>query len=111
MIPDDAWPAGDRLSWADDEARLVWDFTAEPHESRPYTAEENAAADAREVEAVAESNRETLIAQARAALAANRAFLATGTPTVAQNGAQIKALTRQMNAVIRLLVGDLSGTD
>lgn len=111
MIPDDAWPAGDRRSWADDEERVVWDFTAEPWESRPFTCEENAAADERAATVAAESNRTTLTTQARAALAGNRTFLANASPTNAQTLAQVKALTRQMNAVIRLVVGDLSGTD
>lgn len=54
---------------------------------------------------------EDLRAQAQAALQANRDFLAVGAPTNAQTVAQVKALTRQMNRVIRLVIGDLSGTD
>jgi hypothetical protein len=49
--------------------------------------------------------------QALAAHAANRTFVALNSPTNAQNAAQIKALTRQMNGVIRLLLGQLDGTD
>lgn len=107
-IPADAWPAGDLLSWHDDEQRLVWDFTTEPHSSRPYTDEENAAADERETQRVAEGNRVTLTERARAALAGNADFLALTSPTNVQTLAQVRALTRQMNAVIRLVVGDLS---
>lgn len=47
MIPDDAWPQGDRLCWWDDESRTYWDFTTEPYTERPYTVEENGDADAR----------------------------------------------------------------
>lgn len=111
MIPVDAWPNGDRLSWSDDETRLHYDFAAEPWETTPYTAEENAEADARGAAAAAEANRATLTEQAKAALGGNRTFLALASPTNAQTLAQVKALTRQMNAIIRLAVGDLSGTD
>ena len=47
---------------------------------------------------------------ARDALIANRAYIAS-TPTNAQTVAQIKALSRQINALIRLQLNDLSGTD
>lgn len=57
------------------------------------------------------ANERTLRDQARAALQANRTFLALPTPTTAQNAAQIKALTRQANALIRMAVQDMSGTD
>lgn len=43
--------------------------------------------------------------KARQALTNNAAYLALATPTNAQNAAQVKALTRQINALIRLLVG------
>jgi hypothetical protein len=58
-----------------------------------------------------DANRVRLLEQAQAALAANRDFLALASPTNAQTLAQVKALTRQTNAVIRLLVGDLTDTD
>lgn len=45
-----------------------------------------------------------LHAKARKALTANAAYLALATPTNAQVAAQVKALTRQTNALIRLLV-------
>jgi len=37
----------------------------------------------------------------------NRAFLAIDTPTANQTAAQVKRLTRQVNAMMRLLVRDL----
>lgn len=66
--------------------------------------------------ATAATNEQQLFDQARAALAANRAFLAQAKPATAAAQAssaydQAKALTRQMNGVLRLLLGDLSGTD
>lgn len=107
--PSDAWPKGDLLEWGDDETRIHHDFLNET--TRPYSDEENAAADARDAARTMVSNGETLTAAAHNALATNRAFLALPAPTNAQTLSQVRALSRQMNAVIRLTVGDLSGTD
>lgn len=109
MIPAEAWPAGDLLEWFDDETRTHHDFFNET--TRPYTAEENAAADDRAVAAVAASNEQTLRQRATTALTANRDFLSIAAPTNVQTLAQVRALTRQMNGLIRLTVRDLSGTD
>ena len=88
MIPDDAWPAGDRMSWDDDETRTVWDFTAEPPwaPSRPYTDEENAAADARA--AVAER------AAAPVVLREEIAVLLDQEPNLERTMALVEALAR-----------------
>lgn len=49
-----------------------------------------------------------LHAKARAALTANATYLALANPTAAQNTAQIRRLTRQVNALTRLaLAADL----
>lgn len=109
MMPDDAWPAGDLIEWADDQLRTVYDYLNETQ--RPYTDEENAAADEREAVALADRNEQTLRAQAASGLASNKAFLALSSPTNAQTLAQVKALTKQMNSLIRLTVSDLSRTD
>lgn len=58
-----------------------------------------------------DGNRATLQQQAQAALAANRTFVAIASPTNAQVAAQVKALTRQNNGIIRLLLGQFDGTD
>lgn len=50
-------------------------------------------------------NVNTLASRAQAALTNNQTYLALSSPTTAQNTAQIKALTRQMDGVIRLLLG------
>jgi hypothetical protein len=57
------------------------------------------------------SNAATIRTQAANALAANRTFIALTAPTNAQVVAQTKALSRQMNALIRLALGNLDGTD
>ena len=64
---------------------------------------------AAELAAVAQAtNVSTLEGKARTAVGVNNTFLAIGTPTNAQTLAQVKSLTRQMSALIRLsLRGDL----
>ena len=55
--------------------------------------------------------RDQIEATARQALATNRAYAALANPTAAQTTAEVKALARQMNGVIRLLLNALDGTD
>ena len=59
----------------------------------------------------ANTNRTTIQTQAKTALANNRTYLAIATPTTAQMRAQIDALTRQHQGMIRLLLGQLDGTN
>jgi hypothetical protein len=58
-----------------------------------------------------DGNRTTLTDRAATALQGNRDFLALASPTNAQTLAQVKDLTRQNTALIRLLLGLLDGTD
>lgn len=53
----------------------------------------------------------TITTQATTALGVNRTFLALATPTNAQVVAQVRALTRQNNGIIRLLVNRASLID
>ena len=83
--------------------------------TRPYTAAENAATDARAVkEASDAAARAQILDAARAALQTNRDFLAAataGTLTNAQVVAQVVALTRQNIKIIRTVINDYTGTD
>lgn len=57
-----------------------------------------------------DDNRLTLLAKASAALAANATYQAIGSPTTAQAVAQVAALTKQVNALIKLATQALSDT-
>lgn len=84
-------------------------YEVEAHDSTPQ-AQLQAAVDAAPLNET-DANRVAMVDSARQALSANRTYLAIASPTAAQNTAQAKALTRQMNGVIRLLLGALDGTD
>lgn len=57
------------------------------------------------------SNREQLLSKAKTALANNATFLAIPSPTQGQSLTQIQALTRQMDAIIRVVGGYLDSQD
>jgi hypothetical protein len=59
----------------------------------------------------AEANRLTIEDQARQALVNNRAFLELSPPTNAQVLAQVRALSRQVNGLIRVTLNQLDDTD
>jgi len=58
-----------------------------------------------------ETNGNTIRTQAGSALAGNRTYLALATPTAAQTTAQVRSLTQQIQGVIRLVLGQLDGTN
>lgn len=78
--------------------RLVIPMDAEP------TAEEAEAIRVRLTSPNGTSDTETLRRQALAAFRANRAYLNLAAPTSAEVRDQVAALTRQVNALIRLTV-------
>ena len=57
------------------------------------------------------ANERTLRSQAATALQNNRDFIAITSPSNAQVVAQVKALSRQVNALIRLELKELGGTN
>jgi hypothetical protein len=52
----------------------------------------------------------TILSNAAGALAANATYLAVASPTTAQAVAQVKALTQQIDALIRLISGQFDTT-
>ena len=101
-----------RVKW-DDDARVMstYDDKGAQTSQRAYTADENRQADARVALSSAVINKDALLVKAANALSVNATFLAIASPTTAQAVTQVKALTRQVNAIIKLLVNDLSNTD
>lgn len=101
-----------REEW-DDIARVYsrWDAAGELLASRVFNEEEHAAADEHAERTNAQANRLALVASAQTALVNNRDFLAIPAPTNVQVLAQTKALSRQSNGVIRMLLGQLDATD
>lgn len=57
------------------------------------------------------ANEETLRQRAEGAFQANRDYIALTGPTAAQTTAQVKALSRQMNGIMRVVFGLLDGVD
>lgn len=63
---------------------------------------------------VGDPDRQTIVAietKTRQAFAANNAFLAIATPTAAQVTAHTKLLTKEINGILRLILGDFSADD
>ena len=96
---------GQVIEFWDDVTRTYTDYSTDPDTVRPYTAEENAAADAEEAAATEESNRVSIETKAQQGIDSNNTFLALEAPTNAQSLAQIRSLTRQANGLIRLALG------
>ena len=57
------------------------------------------------------ANQRALRQAAQQALTTNRAFISNASPSNAQTVAEVKALARQVNALIRLELNQLDGTD
>lgn len=57
------------------------------------------------------ARRQSIEDKAQAALTANATYLGLATPSAAQTTAQVQRLTRECNALIRLLLGRLEEDD
>lgn len=64
-----------------------------------------------QVDVTEPTNRDLLMQRAETAMQGNRDYLALASPNTQQAVAQVNALTRQVNALIRLTVGRLEGTE
>ncbi len=90
-----------------------WDAAGAQTSQRALTTAETQLLSAQDAGGTTMTNAAALKTKAAQALTANATYLAIPTPTAAQNAAQAKALTQQVNALIRLLLGsldDISGT-
>lgn len=67
--------------------------------------------EAKALAVTADNNRTSIEDAALNALAINKTYIDRLSPTAAQTTAEVKALARQMNGVIRLLLNKLDATD
>lgn len=98
-----ARPADTATTTTDRSVTLLAGVPTEVWTSRPKTQAEVDAA-------TAATNDLDLRSKAATALTNNTAYLGIGSPTNAQAVAQVSALTRQVNALIRLAIRALSDT-
>jgi hypothetical protein len=107
LIP--AHPSQNRVEQWDDGTSTYtrWNAAGTVVESRAFTAPEATLATLDTASATATTNKATLESRATTALANNATFLAIGAPSNAQIVAQAQALTRQVDALIRLALGRL----
>lgn len=111
----DTYSGGKLVARLDDQTGKATTYNADGTvaTTRNLTAEETAQFAAAAAANTAFSNAESLRQKAGQALTTNAAHLALASPSTAQNTAQVKALTRQVNALIRLQIDqtdDISGT-
>lgn len=85
-----------------------WDAAGNQTVSRQLTTAEAAELASIDAEQTQVANRTTNKAQALTALATNTTYLAIVSPTQAQAVAQVAALTRQMDGVIRFLYDQIT---
>lgn len=107
-------PAGTRLRWEDDATRKVYTYApdgATVTKTEPYTAEQNAAADAAAAAALEQTNRRTIEA-ALGDFTELDAIIATANGAFTTNtlGAAVKVLARAIRRVSRLLIRRFDGT-
>ena len=107
---DTAIPAGTNYTWTGGDLTSTSPKTITPvgfDDATLQAAINTAAAEFVDLTA----NRSSLLQAARTAHNNNVSYLAIPTPTQSQAVSQVAALTRQVNALIRFLVGDFTGTN
>ena len=77
---------------------------------RPLTADETAQLADLDTANLHDGNETTLHGKIAAALAANKTYLALGSPTAAQNTAEIRLLARAWNALALIVTNQLDNT-
>lgn len=110
-------PFGENLFDAEGNPVVTWDFVNSLRvaynsdgttTTRPFTETELAMVADKQASDQLSANRAALLSKAHTALSANATFLAIASPTTAQAVTQVKALTRQINALIKLELNDLA---
>lgn len=93
----------------DVDANLVrrWDDSGSLVEQRVLTLDETADASSRQQDLDRSANQRAIISAAKTALATNTAFVGLASPSSAQVTAEVRALARQNNRIIRLLLSQL----
>lgn len=103
VVNETARPADTATTYHQQSYALVGGVPTTVWTPTPKTAEQQAAD-------TAATNGATIRTQAATALDTNATYLAIAAPTNAQIAAQVKALTRQSNGLIRLTIGQLDST-
>lgn len=105
-----AHPSQGRIAEHDDATATFtrWNDAGTVVESRPYTAGEAAIAAAEAAAVAVQANQRTVEDRARAAITANNTYLAIASPTNAQVVAQVRRLTQECTALIKLALNDLA---
>lgn len=106
------YPGGARAEEWDSVAGTysAWDRNGTRTASRALTTAEQATLAAQDAALTAVSNQQAISVKAAAALSGNATYLALANPNTAQNSAQVQALTRQADALFRIVLGQFDST-
>jgi hypothetical protein len=103
-------PRPDGVLMAEDRKTLTFTYVADPAPSAATLTSWRALMVTNPVPQSPQRIRDTIATRAEAALSTNDTYLAISAPTVAQNTAQTKALTKECSGLIRLLLGRLDSS-